>query len=70
MKKLALTLCIAGSALALNACNSVGQGEVNTAAPYEMERTARHETTVYEPVREPVRVERKVERRFREVQSK
>ena len=40
MKKLAATLCIAGTALALSACDTVGTGNVETAAPYGTERTA------------------------------
>lgn len=43
MKKLALTLCIAGSAIGLTACDTTGSGNVDTAAPYDMERTASHE---------------------------
>lgn len=40
MKKLAVTLCIVGTALTLSACDSTGSGNVETAAPYASERTA------------------------------
>lgn len=40
MKKLVATLCIAGSVFALSACDTTGQGNVETAAPYANERTA------------------------------
>jgi hypothetical protein len=40
MKKLVAILCIAGSTLALSACDSTGQGNVETAAPYASSRTA------------------------------
>lgn len=40
MKKLAATLCLIGSALALSACESTGEGYVDTQPPYASERTA------------------------------
>lgn len=40
MKKLAATLCIMGTAIALSACDTAGAGNVETAAPYASERTA------------------------------
>lgn len=40
MKKLAATLCIAGTVLGLAACDSTGMGNVETAPPYATERTA------------------------------
>lgn len=61
MKKLALTLCIAGSVLGLAACDTAGSGNVETAAPYESERTASHDTTA--PAQQNERV-------FRQTQSK
>ncbi|MGB4056479.1 MAG: hypothetical protein WBK77_00130 [Alphaproteobacteria bacterium] len=60
MKKLAATLCIAGTALALSACDTTGTGNVETAAPYENDRTASHDTTA--PAQQ--------ERVFRATQSK
>ncbi len=60
MKKLALTLCIAGTAIALSACESTGTGNVETAVPYESERTASHDTTAAPAA----------ERTFRATQSK
>ena len=60
MKKLLATLCIAGTALTLAACDTTGNGNVETAAPYATERTASHEPA--QPARE--------ERVFRETQSK
>lgn len=62
MKKLAATLCIAGTAMALSACDTTGQGNVETAAPYATERTASHSEA-------PVVVQRE-ERVFRTTQSK
>ncbi len=43
MKKAVATLCFVGSALALSACDSTSMGEVDTAPPYALERTATHE---------------------------
>jgi hypothetical protein len=40
MKKLVATMCIAGTVLALAACESTGNGNVETAPPYASERTA------------------------------
>lgn len=40
MKKLAATLCIAGTVMTLAACESTGSGNVQTAPPYATERTA------------------------------
>ena len=65
MKKLALAVCVLGSAVALSACETSGTGNVETAAPYEMERTATSSPT-YTPPAEPV----KAERTFREYQAK
>ncbi len=62
MKKLALTLCIAGTAVALSACDTTGTGNVETAAPYATERTASHDTTAPAPAQ--------TERTFRSTQSK
>jgi hypothetical protein len=63
MKKLVATLCIAGSVIGLSACESTGQGNVETAAPYASERTAGYGN---EAVPEP----RRSERVFRDAQSK
>lgn len=63
MKKLALTLCVIGSAVALSACDTAGNGNIDTAAPYEMERTASGEK-----VMKPAPV--KAERTFRAMQAK
>ncbi len=62
MKKLAATLCIAGTALTLAACDTTGTGNVDTAAPYSAERTAGYDDT---PAAAPAQ-----ERVFRDVQSK
>lgn len=62
MKKFAATLCIAGSVLALAACESVGSGNVETAPPYSTERTAGSTDA-------PVRAAQ-TERTFRATQSK
>jgi hypothetical protein len=60
MKHLALLLAIAGTAITLSACDTTGSGNVETAAPYETERTASHDTTA------PAQTERV----FRGTQSK
>ncbi len=62
MKKFVATLCIAGSVLALAACESTGSGNVETAPPYATERTA---GATDAPV-----VEAQSERTFRANQSK
>lgn len=62
MKNLAVTLCIAGTALALTACDTTGHGNVETAAPYATERTASGDNSAVVPARE--------ERVFRSSQSK
>lgn len=61
MKKLLATLMIAGTAMTLAACESTGSGNVETAAPYETERTASHDTVAPAPQSERV---------FRSTQSK
>ena len=43
MKKTIATLCLVGSTLALSACNTTGNGYVDTAPPYSQGRTAQHE---------------------------
>lgn len=40
MKKAIATICLVGSTLALAACDTTGTGDVQTDAPYAMERTA------------------------------
>lgn len=40
MKALIATVCLLGSTLALAACDSTGQGYVDTQPPYASERTA------------------------------
>lgn len=57
MKKLVATLCIAGSVLALAACDSTESGNVDTAAPYATERTAGGDVVAPAPATE-VRAER------------
>ena len=66
MKKLAATLCIIGSAFALSACSTEGSGDVQTGAPYELERTAgsNQEPAVSRPA------PRRAERTFQEQQRK
>lgn len=69
MKKFAL-VCIAGSAIALSACHSTGMGNVDTAPPYETERTATHSNNTDTTVVTPVKTAPKAERVFRTMQSK
>ncbi|MGH1399025.1 MAG: hypothetical protein ACRBCT_07415 [Alphaproteobacteria bacterium] len=66
MKKLIATLCIAGSAFALSACDTTGMGYVDTAPPYADDRTASHGPEAVAPVKRVAPAERV----FREVQSK
>lgn len=40
MKKVMATFCLIGSTIALSACGTTGAGNVDTAPPYSMERTA------------------------------
>ncbi len=40
MKKLVASLCLLGSVVALSACDSTGEGYVDTQPPYASERTA------------------------------
>lgn len=40
MKKLVATLCLLGTTVALSACDSTGEGYVDTQPPYANERTA------------------------------
>jgi hypothetical protein len=61
MKKFVLALTIAGSAMTLAACDTTGTGNVETAAPYETERTASHDNSAPAP---------QAERVFRSSQSK
>lgn len=55
MKKALATLCLVGSTMALAACET-GTGNIETAPPYTMERTASHEKAapvMAAPVAEP-----------------
>jgi hypothetical protein len=61
MNKLFALLCIAGTAFALSACDTTGNGNVETAVPYTTERTASGE---------PAQVAPAEERTFRAQQSK
>jgi hypothetical protein len=65
MKKFAATLCIAGTAIALSACETSGTGNVDTAPPYADERTAGYDS---EPA--PAPAPAPAERVFREQQTK
>lgn len=65
MKKFAATLCIAGTAIALSACDTTGTGNVDTAPPYSTERTASHGSEAPAPA--PAAP---AERVFREYQTK
>lgn len=65
MKKFAVTLCIAGTAIALSACETTGTGDVDTAPPYATERTASHGSEAA-----PAPAPQPAERVFREYQTK
>ncbi|HOO82048.1 MAG TPA: hypothetical protein PK513_06070 [Alphaproteobacteria bacterium] len=65
MKKFAATLCIAGTAIALSACDTTKMGDVDTAPPYASERTAGYAS---EPA--PAPAPAPAERVFREYQTK
>lgn len=47
MKKAISAFCLVGATLSLAACDTTGMGDVDTAPPYAMERTA---TTTPKPV--------------------
>lgn len=68
MKKLVATLCLASSAFALSACGTSGQGDVDTAPPYALERTATHQSQPA-PAATPVYV-KPAEKVFQEAQTK
>lgn len=51
MKALLATVCLIGSTLALTACDTTGEGYVDTQPPYAAERTA---GSVQEPAAAPV----------------
>ena len=65
MKKFAATLCIAGTAMALSACETSGMGNVDSEPPYAQERTASHGSEAPAPA--PAAP---AERVFREYQTK
>lgn len=66
MKTFSTILCIAGTAVALSACNGAPLGNYDDAAPYAQERTATHTpTTSPAPAPAP-----RAERVFREQQTK
>ena len=68
MKTFSTILCIAGTAVAVSACN--GQmGNYEDEAPYAQERTATHSGTASASPRQPA-PEPRAERVFREQQTK
>lgn len=69
MKKVIATVCLIGSTIALSACESGVSGNVDTAPPYAMERTASHGNTVESAPSTPSRVA-PAERVFRRAQQK
>lgn len=60
MKKAIATFCLVGSTLALAACDTTGTGDVETAVPYTMERTASYEHKAPTPAPAPVAPAEKV----------
>lgn len=71
MKKFAALLLIAGSAVALSACETGnGMGNVDTQPPYSTERTASHSDSATVETRTPVVTEQRSDRVFRRVQTK
>ena len=50
MKALLVTLCLIGSTMALTACDTTGQGYVDTQPPYASGRTAGGERAAPAPV--------------------
>ena len=70
MKKTFATILLAGSTLALSACNTTGN--IDTQPPYAMERTATHTSTVVAtPVATPVETRvAPAERVFQRAQTK
>jgi len=49
MKKTLATFCLVGATLSLSACDTTGTGDIDTAPPYAMERTATHEQPMAAP---------------------
>ncbi len=68
MKKTIATLCLVGSTLALSACDTTGNGNVDTAPPYAQERTAQYESDMM-PAATPTAVV-PAERVFQRAQTK
>ncbi|MCK5375158.1 MAG: hypothetical protein KAJ40_07730 [Alphaproteobacteria bacterium] len=56
MKKTVATFCLLGATLALSACDSTTTGEVDTAPPYAMERTATYNGEMSASAATPTRV--------------
>ncbi len=68
MKTFSTILCIAGTAVALSACNGGQLGNFEDEAPYAQERTATHSNTVSPaPAKQPAP---RAERVFRAQQTK
>ena len=67
MKKFAATLCIAGTAMALSACETSGYGNVDSEPPYATERTASHGNNAAPAAPAPAP---RAERVFKEYQTK
>lgn len=68
MKKTIATICLVGSTLAVSACTTTEQGYIDTAPPYEQDRTAQYESEVT-PVATPTAVV-PAERVFQRAQTK
>ncbi len=70
MKKTLAAICLVGSTFALTACDSTTMGDVDTAPPYALERTATHSKEVAtEVVATPTRV-KPAEKVFQRAQAK
>ena len=70
MKKVLAALCLVGSTIALSACDTTSMGYVDTAPPYDMDRTATHAKSADDSyVATPTRVA-PAEKVFRRAQTK
>jgi len=69
MKKTIATFCLLGATLGLSACNSASTGDVDTAPPYTMDRTAGYEKEMPVSAATPARMA-PAEKVFKRAQTK
>ncbi len=69
MRKTVATFCLIGATFSLSACNFATKGDVDTAPPYSIERTAKYSSETSGSVATPTRVA-PAEKVFRRAQNK